>query len=138
MDWLGLRFGTELPADGQILLACSHNSWLVLLAFLVASVAGYCAFDMAERVAHAQLPETRRRWSWLGACCLGGGIWAMHFIAMLAFEAPIGIDYDIPTTTLSLVIVVAASLVGMYTLGRSRLAPGTTWPRPSPSASVSS
>ena len=47
----------------------------------------------------------------------------MHFIAMLAFEAPIGIDYDIPTTTLSLVIVVAASLVGMYTLGRSRLAP---------------
>lgn len=123
MDWLGLRFGTELPADGQILLACSHNSWLVLLAFLVASVAGYCAFDMAERVAHAQLPETRRRWSWLGACCLGGGIWAMHFIAMLAFEAPIGIDYDIPTTTLSLVIVVAASLVGMYTLGRSRLAP---------------
>ncbi|MDH4655518.1 MULTISPECIES: bifunctional diguanylate cyclase/phosphodiesterase [unclassified Pseudomonas] len=123
MDWLGLRFGTDLPADGQILLACTHNSWLVLLAFLVASGAGYCAFDMAERVAHAQQPETRRRWCWLGAWCLGGGIWAMHFIAMLAFEAPITIDYDIPTTTLSLVMVVSASLVGMYTLGRTNVEP---------------
>ncbi|WP_137822430.1 bifunctional diguanylate cyclase/phosphodiesterase [Pseudomonas sp. D(2018)] len=123
MDWLGLRFGTALPADGQILLACTHNSWLVLLAFLVASGASYCAFDMVERVAHAQQPETRRRWSWLGAGCLGGGIWTMHFIAMLAFEAPIAIDYDIPTTTLSLLIVIAASLVGMHTLGRSEVEP---------------
>ncbi|MDH4580880.1 bifunctional diguanylate cyclase/phosphodiesterase [Pseudomonas sp. BN415] len=123
MDWLGLRFGTALPADGQILLACTHNSWLVLLAFLVASGASYCAFDMVERVTHAQQPETRRRWSWLGAGCLGGGIWTMHFIAMLAFEAPIAIDYDIPTTTLSLMIVIAASLVGMHTLGRSKVEP---------------
>ncbi|WP_271411436.1 putative bifunctional diguanylate cyclase/phosphodiesterase [Pseudomonas sp. Q1-7] len=123
MDWLGLRFGTELPMDGQVLLACTHNSWLVLLAFLVASGAGYCAFDMAERVAHARQPETRRRWTWLGAACLGGGIWAMHFIAMLAFEVPIPINYDIPTTTLSLVVVIAASLVGMYTLGRPQVEP---------------
>ncbi|BAN47446.1 bifunctional diguanylate cyclase/phosphodiesterase [Metapseudomonas resinovorans] len=123
MDWLGLRFGTELPADGQVLLACTHNSWLVLLAFLVASGAGYCAFDMAERVAHAQQPEIRRRWTWLGACCLGGGIWAMHFIAMLAFEAPIAIDYDIPTTALSLLLVLAVSLVGMHTLGRPSAEP---------------
>ncbi|MCO6055700.1 bifunctional diguanylate cyclase/phosphodiesterase [Pseudomonas sp. MOB-449] len=123
MDWLGLRFSSELPADGQILLACTHDSWLVLLAFLVASGAGYCAFDMVERMAHAQQPETRRRWCWLGACCLGGGIWAMHFIAMLAFEAPVTIDYDIPTTAFSLVIVVAAALVGMYTLGRAKVEP---------------
>jgi diguanylate cyclase (GGDEF)-like protein len=123
MDWLGLRFASELPADDQVLLACTHNSWLVLLAFLVASTAGYCAFDMAERVAHAQQPETRRRWCWLGACCLGGGIWAMHFIAMLAFEAPVAIAYDIPTTALSLVIVIAASLVAMYTFGRPSVEP---------------
>lgn len=123
MDWLGLRFARELPADDQVLLACTHNSWLVLLAFLVASGAGYCAFDMAERVAHAQQPETRRRWCWLGACCLGGGIWAMHFIAMLAFEAPVAIAYDLPTTALSLVIVLAASLVAMYTFGRPSVEP---------------
>ncbi|MDH4557948.1 bifunctional diguanylate cyclase/phosphodiesterase [Pseudomonas sp. BN417] len=123
MDWLGLRFARELPADGQVLLACTHNSWLVLLAFLVASGAGYCAFDMAERVANAQQPENRRRWCWLGACCLGGGIWAMHFIAMLAFEAPVAIAYDLPTTALSLVIVIAASLVAMYTFGRPAVEP---------------
>ncbi|MHC5349940.1 putative bifunctional diguanylate cyclase/phosphodiesterase [Metapseudomonas furukawaii] len=121
MDWLGLRFGNELPADGQVLLACSHNTWLVLLAFLVASAAGYCAFDMAERVANAQQPENRRRWSWLGAGCLGGGIWAMHFIAMLAFEAPVSIQYDIPTTALSLLLVTSACLVGMHILGRPRI-----------------
>ncbi len=123
MDWLGLRFATELPADGQVLLDCTHDSWLVLLAFLVASGAGYCAFAMAERVSHAQQAETRRRWCWLGACCLGGGIWAMHFIAMLAFEAPVPIEYDIPTTALSLLVVITASLVGMYTLGRQSVEP---------------
>ena len=124
MDWLGLRFGNELPADGQVLLACTHNTWLVLLAFLVASAAGYCAFDMAERAANAQQPENRRRWSWLGAGCLGGGIWAMHFIAMLAFEVPVSIQYDIPTTALSLLLVTSACLVGMHILGRPRITRG--------------
>jgi NO-binding membrane sensor protein with MHYT domain len=56
---------------------------------------------MAERVAHAEDPGSRRLWRWIGATCLAGGIWAMHFIGMLAFQAPIDIHYDLGITSVS-------------------------------------
>ena len=98
MDWLGVHFITELPQAGQVVLHCTHNPVLVLLAYLVACAASFATLDMAERVSHAERPASQRLWRWVGACCLAGGIWAMHFIAMLAFEAPLQIHYDLPLT----------------------------------------
>jgi NO-binding membrane sensor protein with MHYT domain len=62
--------------------------YLVLLAFAVASAACFATLDMAERQSHCEDRLARRQWRILGACCLAGGIWAMHFISMLAFQAP--------------------------------------------------
>ena len=47
----------------------------------------------------------RLRWAWAGAGALsmGGGIWAMHFIGMLAFSLPCGISYDPLGTMLSMI-----------------------------------
>lgn len=45
----------------------------------------------------------------------------MHYIAMLAFEAPIKINYDVPTTALPLLVILAASLLGMLPLATPRL-----------------
>ena len=123
MEWLGLRISNELP-EGQVrLLDCTHNGWLVLLAFLVASAAAYTALSMGERVANVADPAARRRWYWIGALCLGGGIWSMHFIAMLAFEAPVVLHYDALVTALSLLVVIGVSLATMRTLGRPQLGP---------------
>ena len=41
MEWLGLHFFTALPESGHLLLNCSHNPFLVLLAYLVACAAGF-------------------------------------------------------------------------------------------------
>ena len=38
MEWLGLHFITELTANGQVILNCTHDPFLVLLAYLVACV----------------------------------------------------------------------------------------------------
>lgn len=123
MEWLGLRISNELP-EGQVrLLDCTHNGWLVLLAFLVASAAAYTALSMGERVANVADPAARRRWYWIGALCLGGGIWSMHFIAMLAFEVPVVLHYDALVTALSLLVVIGVSLATMRTLGRPQLGP---------------
>jgi NO-binding membrane sensor protein with MHYT domain len=116
MEWLGLQFVTELPDGGQVILDCTHNPLLVLVAYLVACAASFATLDMAERVGHAEDPGSQRVWRWIGATCLAGGIWAMHFIAMLAFQTPIEIHYELATTLFSLVIALLASWLAMHTL----------------------
>jgi diguanylate cyclase (GGDEF)-like protein len=121
MEWLGLHFFTDLPANGRLLLNCSHNPFLVLLAYLVACAAGFGTLDMAERVGHVENPTARRHWRWLGAGCLAGGIWSTHFISMLAFQAPIAFHYELLTTFTSLLIALVASLFAMKTLSHTKV-----------------
>ncbi len=121
MEWLGLHFITELPESGQVILNCIHDPFLVLLAYLVACAGSFATLDMAERVAHAEKPASRRLWRWAGAGCLAGGIWAMHFIGMLAFQAPINVHYHLPITLASLLIALLASWLAMHTLSRPAL-----------------
>ncbi|RON57067.1 putative bifunctional diguanylate cyclase/phosphodiesterase [Pseudomonas frederiksbergensis] len=121
MEWLGLQFLTELPEGGQVILNCTHNPFLVLLAYVVASAAGFATLDMTERVGHVEKSGTQRLWRWVGAGCLAGGIWAMHFISMLAFQAPVEIHYQLPVTLLSLVFALTASYLAMHTLSHPDL-----------------
>lgn len=115
-----MHFITELPQRGQVILDCAHDPLLVLLAYLVACVGSFATLDMAERVGHAEKPESQRLWCWVGAGCLAGGIWAMHFIGMLAFQVPVETHYQLPITLLSLLIVLLASWLAMHTLSHPR------------------
>ena len=118
MGWLGLHFITELPESGQVILSCTHNPFLVLLAYLVACAGCFATLDMAERASHAEKAESQRIWRLVGTACLAGGIWAMHFIGMLAFEAPIEIHYALPITLVSLLIALFAAWLVMHTLSQ--------------------
>ena len=44
------------------------------------------------------------RWAWvaIASFAMGGGIWSMHFVGMLAFEMGMPVAYDLGTTILSL------------------------------------
>jgi diguanylate cyclase (GGDEF)-like protein len=109
------------PASDQVaLLGCSHAPLLVLLAYLIASAAGFTALNMAERVGVSR-GQGRELWRWIGAWALGGGIWSMHFVAMLAFKVPLALAYDLPMTLLSLLIAIAVSYVVMHVIGRPQL-----------------
>ncbi|MBW8355550.1 MAG: EAL domain-containing protein [Pseudomonas sp.] len=121
MEWLGLHFLTELPDSGQVVLQCSHNPVLVLLAYIVACAASFATLDMAERVSHVEQATHQRLWRWVGVCCLAGGIWAMHFIAMLALEVPLEIQYDLPLTLVSLLLALIAAWLAMNTLSHIEL-----------------
>ncbi|MDP9655489.1 UNVERIFIED_ORG: diguanylate cyclase (GGDEF)-like protein [Pseudomonas putida] len=116
MEWLGLHFITELPESGQVILNCTHDPFLVLLAYLVACVGCFATLDMAERVAHAEKTASQTRWRWVGSGCLAGGIWAMHFVGMLAFQAPVDLHYQLPVTVFSLTIALLAAWLAMHTL----------------------
>jgi two-component system sensor histidine kinase/response regulator len=52
---------------------------------------------------------------------MGVGIWAMHYIGMLAFQLPVSIDYDWPTVLLSLCCAIAASGVALFVVSHPQM-----------------
>ncbi len=103
----------------NIYMGHDHDLTLVILSYLVATFASYTALDMGERVRKA---TARARLFWLGgsAVVLGGGIWAMHFIAMLALQIALPVTYDISITVISLLIAIGFTAVGFYIVARGR------------------
>jgi len=85
-----------------------YNFALVFLSYFVATFASYTALDLAMRIGESQ---GNRKRIWLGGCAfvMGGGIWAMHFTGMLAFNLPISVSYDLTLTLISLLIAILAA-----------------------------
>ncbi len=95
----------------------THEPYLVALSLLVASLASYTALDLSGHVGAAR-GYARRVWLVAAAITMGGGIWSMHFVGMLAFIMPIPMSYDIGLTTLSLVVAVFVTGGGFYVISR--------------------
>ncbi|MCF4128922.1 EAL domain-containing protein [Methylobacterium sp. SyP6R] len=77
---------------------------------------------------HARLRAGRERRLWLSTAALAGGtgIWATHFIAMLAFSPDIASAYDLGLTGLSLLIGIGMAAAGFWTALRPGL-PAAAW-----------
>jgi diguanylate cyclase (GGDEF)-like protein len=97
----------------------TYNPWLVSLSVFVAIFVSYTALNLAIRVSHANRASARM-WLAGGAIGMGGGIWSMHFIGMLAFSLPIPLDYDVQTTIVSLLIAVGISGFALWIASRPR------------------
>ena len=95
----------------------TYDPYLVALSILVAALASYTALDLGGRVAAAR-GLARRVWLTAAAITMGGGIWSMHFVAMLAFIMPTPMSYDIGLTTLSLVVAMFVTGGGFYVISR--------------------
>ena len=87
---------------------------LVALSVAIAMHAAYAALDLASRVTSVG-GKTRVFWLFGGATAMGSGIWAMHYVGMLALHMPMRVFYHFPTVLLSLVVVVCASAVFPFT-----------------------
>ena len=116
MEWLGLQFIEDNTANGKLLIASSHNPYLVFLAFLVVCAACLATLHMYERACNAEKPAAKTVWRWVGASSLAGGIWAMHFICMLAFQSPLNVHYDLSITIGSLFIALLSAVIAMQVL----------------------
>src|ERR1700737_1153170 len=100
----------------------THDPYLVALSILVASFASYTALDLSGHVGAAR-GFARRVWLVAAAITMAGGIWSMHFVAMLAFIMPIPMSYDIGLTTLSLVVAIVVTGGGFYVISRQSGSP---------------
>lgn len=97
----------------------SYDSYLVALSILVACFASYTALDLGGRV-RVSHGWARGGWLAIAAIVMGGGIWSMHFIAMLAFIMPMPMSFDVGLTALSLIVAIGVTGIGFYVIGTRR------------------
>ena len=94
--------------DMSTALSPQYDAELVFLSVLIAIFASYTAFYVSSRISQTH-NAANRYWLSAGAFVLGGGVWAMHFVGMLAYKMPITINYDALLTAVSILPVVFAS-----------------------------
>ena len=82
-------------------IAHAHDLRLVVLAALVCLLATFAAVTLLHHV-RKSTDQMRHIWLMVSATATGFGIWATHFIAMLAFSPGIPSGYNILLTVLSL------------------------------------
>jgi PAS domain S-box-containing protein len=108
-------------------LAGTYSARLVAVSVIVAALASYVALVLASRVI-AATGRARRAWLLSGAVAMGTGIWAMHFVGMLAFHLDNRpITYDAVHLILSVLVAIAASGFALWvvTLGAGAWRPLT-------------
>ncbi|MCK6874172.1 putative bifunctional diguanylate cyclase/phosphodiesterase [Enterobacter roggenkampii] len=102
------------------MLVSQYNHILVVLSFVVAILAAYTALNMAARVAGSE-GVAARVWLAGGGIAMGIGVWAMHFIGMLAMDLSMSMSYNASLTALSMVIAVGSSLFALWLVSCDQL-----------------
>jgi diguanylate cyclase (GGDEF)-like protein len=92
-------------------LTVQHDWRLVSLAGLVCFISSIVAINIFHHAVASQ-GRTRAIWIAIAGGAFGYGIWATHFIAMLAYDPGIGTGYSITLTALSLVAAMAVTSIG--------------------------
>ena len=103
--------------------AGTHDTVLVALSVLIAAAASYTALDLATRMRAASGWPC---YAWLAAAAIamGGGVWSMHFVAMLAFNLPgLDVGFDVRLTLLSLALPIAVTGLGFFVGNRAGAGP---------------
>ncbi|MEO8301248.1 MAG: MHYT domain-containing protein [Rhizomicrobium sp.] len=90
----------------------------VALSVGVAILSMYVALSVADRIVASSRQSLRLIWTGVGAVVMGGGIWSMHFIGMLAFSLPCGVGYNPLLTLVSMLPGMLASGVALFVLSR--------------------
>ena len=112
------------------MLPVTWDSVLICVSLIVVFIASFTALDTAGRVAVSR-GWSARFWLLVGGIAMGIGVWAMHFIGMLAMMLPMMMRYDTRLTIFSLLVAILASVlafgqtVGGLHLTRQRLLRGT-------------
>ncbi|HEY1751993.1 MAG TPA: MHYT domain-containing protein [Caulobacteraceae bacterium] len=87
-----------------------HDLRFVALAALICLVAAVSAFGFFRHARRA--PHAWAAWTGLAGFVGGSGVWATHFIAMLAYEPSLNIHYELAPTLASWVIAVIGTAAG--------------------------
>lgn len=80
-----------------------YNVWIVLLSFVLAATVTYSALNLISQVSRST-GKIRRLWLISGACVLGCGIWAIHYVGIMANRFPAEVNYYPGRSIISLLV----------------------------------
>jgi len=106
------------PPESSLLYTGHYDPVLVALSIVAAVLASYASLLVSQHILVSAAGETRRLWVTVGGLCLGVGIWAMHFVGMLAFSLPCSSSYDTAITSLSTIPGILAGILAIRVISR--------------------
>ncbi|MDO9025909.1 MHYT domain-containing protein, partial [Zwartia sp.] len=114
-----LIFFNGIPNPDDLYVG-TYQHWLLVLALAVAIFSAYSALIIESYSESIPAGVARSILLTLGGIALGTGIWAMHFIGMVAFEFPGMVAYDPWLTALSILPAMLCSVFVLHFLARRR------------------
>src|ERR1700758_2958796 len=93
-------------------IANAHDLRLVALAAAICLLASFSAISLLHHMRRS-IGRWRLMWLAVSAISTGFGIWATHFIAMLAFTPGVPSAYNIALTFLSLIAAIFLTGAGL-------------------------
>jgi methyl-accepting chemotaxis protein len=93
-------------------LTTQHDLRLVVVAGVVCFLSSLTAITLFNR-ARSTTNWARAIWIAATGAAAGCGIWATHFLAMLAYDPPVPVAYDIDLTVMSLLAAAIITGLGM-------------------------
>ena len=100
-------------------IPATYDTSLVVLSFVVAFIGSYIALSASQKLRGNQGRSYNYHLLIAGIALGGIGVWAMHFIGMLAMRMPLGMSYSMIETVVSLVAAVAATAWGLSIVARN-------------------
>lgn len=94
-------------------IAYEHNLFYLACAVGILAVGSFLTMRLYARVRRSS-GTLKFLWLYLSGVIAGGTVWSTHFVAMVAYNNPFVVGYDISLTGLSLLIVVAGAILGLY------------------------
>lgn len=119
-DWLPAFF---LSSHDSLLLNVYYDPLLVTTSILIAIFAAFMAFQVSTQAVDTRSRTRKQIMLLTGSVVLGGGVWSMHFIGMLAFDLCSPVKYDFMLTALSFIPSVGASWVALHLLAKPNFRP---------------
>lgn len=91
------------------IMSGEYNKGFVTISIILACVASFTALSLNERLKKQSFIDSRI-WITLASFALAFGIWAMHYMGMLAYSLPIKVKYDVFYTVVSMIPIVLTSI----------------------------
>lgn len=107
-----IGFGEDWGPSGRE-MAQSYDPALVLLSAVLACLGAYLGLRAAGALSQFSGIQHKAILS-VAAITIGGGIWSMHFVGMLALRLPIPISYDVLWTLVSALVAILVTGVGLF------------------------
>lgn len=115
LDWITKYF--LIPPD-SILIYGTYSYWMVALSILIAILASFMGLQLVFQT--NTVSQRKAVLMLIGSIALGGGVWSMHFIGMLAFNLCTSVEYGWGLTLLSLLPGIGASWVALNYINSHR------------------